>query len=163
MTFTHIKSLAYTTEDNSFIDIVATCDKYGEIPMTLNLIDTEDLHMFATGTFETVTENGEEVEKEILIPLEEYCKTLDITTYVKPEPVVVIPNSITPLQAKLQLLEIGLLDEVEEMVKQDRKVEIYWTNAQNFYRTDSILLGMAEVLGLTNTQLDDLFLQASKL
>ena len=47
-----------------------------------------------------------------------------------------VPLSITPLQAKLQLLEIELLDEVEELVKQDRRVEIYWTNAQKFNKDD---------------------------
>ena len=74
-----------------------------------------------------------------------------------------VPLSITPLQAKLQLLEIGLLDEVEELVKQDRKVEIYWTNAQKFNKDDEILKTMATALGLTSEQLADLFLQASKL
>ena len=163
MNFTNIRDIKYVTADKSYIDLFATCIEYGEIPMTLNLVDTEDLHMFATGTFETIIENDKEVEKEILIPLEEYCKKQKIAPYVKPEPVVIIPNSITPLQAKLQLLEIGLLDEVEEMIKQDRKVEIYWTNTQNFYRNDEILLGMATALGLSDAQLDDLFLQASKL
>ena len=71
--------------------------------------------------------------------------------------------SITPLQAKLQLLEIELLDEVEELVKQDRRVEIYWTNAQKFNKDDEILKTMATALGLSSEQLDDLFLQASKL
>ena len=74
-----------------------------------------------------------------------------------------VPLSITPLQAKLQLLEIGLLDEVEELVKQDRRVEIYWTNAQKFNKDDEILKTMATALGLSSEQLDDLFLQASKL
>lgn len=74
-----------------------------------------------------------------------------------------LPTCITPLQAKLQLLEIGLLDEVEELVKQDRRVEIYWTNAQKFNKDDEILKTMATDLGLSSEQLDDLFLQASKL
>ena len=74
-----------------------------------------------------------------------------------------VPLSITPLQAKLQLLEIELLDEVEELVKQDRRVETYWTNAQKFNKDDEILKTMATALGLSSEQLDDLFLQASKL
>lgn len=163
MIFKQIKGLKYVTADNSFIDLLATCEEYGEIPMTLNLGDSEDLHYFATGKFEVVLENKKEVEKEILIPLEEYCKTLEIAPYVEPEPVVIIPNSITPLQAKLQLLDEELLDEVEVMVKLDRKIELYWANAQNFYRNDEILLGMATALGLSDAQLDDLFIKASKL
>lgn len=155
MKFTNIRDLKYVTVDNSFIDLFTTCEEYGEIPMTLNLVDTEDLHYFATGTFD-------EDKNEILIPLEHYCKKQKIAPYVEPEPVVIIPNSITPLQAKLQLLDEELLDEVEVMVKVDRKIELYWTNAQNFYRNDEILLGMATALGLSDAQLDDLFFQASK-
>ncbi len=84
MRFTNIKDLKYITANNSHIDLIATCKEYGEIPMTLNLIDTEDLHVFASGKFEVVLENEVKVEKEILIPLEEYCKTLKIAPYVEP-------------------------------------------------------------------------------
>lgn len=160
MNFTNIRDLKYVTADNSHIDLFATCNEYGEIPMTLNLVDTEDLHHFRK--IEIVLEYGKEVEKETLIPLEEYCKTVQISPYVEPEPVIIIPNSVTKLQAKLQLLEIGLLDEVEALIEQDRKAKLYWTDSQNFLRTDEILLGMATALGLNDAQLDDLFLQASK-
>lgn len=75
----------------------------------------------------------------------------------------VVPTEITRLQAKLQLLEIGLLDEVEEMVKQDRRVELYWTDAQSIERNHPILNQMVMALGLTSEQLDNLFIEASKL
>lgn len=149
MRFTNIRDLKYSIEDKSRIDLFATCKEYGEIPMTLILTDTEDLHTFFDGKTE--------------YPLEEYCKTQKIQEYIEPEIIITVPNSITPLQAKLQLLEIGLLDEVETMVKADRKVELYWNEADNFYRTDSILLGMATALNLNDQQLDDLFIEASKL
>lgn len=68
MIFTNIKDLKYSKADNSTIDLLATCKEYGEIPMTLNLVDTEDLHTF-------VDEGGNEY------PLEEYCKTLQIAAY----------------------------------------------------------------------------------
>lgn len=74
-----------------------------------------------------------------------------------------VPVKITRLQAKLQLLEIGLLDEVGEMVKQDRRVELYWSDAQSIERNHPILNQMATSLGLTDEQLDDLFIEASKL
>ena len=91
---------------------------------------------------------------EIIKPIEEEEVLVDEN---------VVPTKITRLQAKLQLLEIGLLDEVEEIAKQDRRVELYWNDATNFYRTDEIFLGMATTIGLSDVQLDDLFLQASKL
>lgn len=74
-----------------------------------------------------------------------------------------VPTSITPLQAKLQLLEIGLLDEVETLIVKDRKAELYWNGASQFLIDDEILLNMAAVIGLSQEQLNDLFLQASKL
>ena len=76
---------------------------------------------------------------------------------------IIVPQSITKLQAKLQLLEIGLLDEVEALISQDRKAMLYWTDSQNFLRTDTILCGMAAFLQLTDEQLDNLFIEASKL
>lgn len=187
MIFKKIRNLKYVTADNSFIDLFATCEEYGEIPMTLNLVDTEDLHVFATGKFEVVLEKQivlekkiiledeiekeievsikkeVEVQKEIFIPLEEYCKTLKIAPYVVPEIIIVIPESITRLQAKLQLSKIGKFSEAEALIQENEKARIYWNDANNFLRTDEILKGMATALGLSDAQLDDLFLQASKL
>lgn len=68
MKFTNIRDLKYITANNSMIDLLATCEEYGEIPMTLNLVDTEDIHTF-------VKPDGTE------IPLEEYCKTLEIAPF----------------------------------------------------------------------------------
>ena len=74
-----------------------------------------------------------------------------------------VPNTITPLQAKLQLLELGLLDEVDTLVATDRKVQLYWEYALTIERNNEVLLLMANTLGLTSEQLDDMFIQASKL
>ena len=88
---------------------------------------------------------------------------LAIIEKVKLEKKMSVPTSITPLQAKLQLLEIGLLDEVETLIVKDRKAELYWNGASQFLIDDEILLNMAAVIGLSQEQLNDLFLQASKL
>ena len=74
-----------------------------------------------------------------------------------------VPQEITPLQCKLQLLEIGLLDEVEALVTADRKVQLYWEYASVIERDNEILLMMAEQLGLTSEQVDEMFIEASKL
>lgn len=84
MIITAVRDLKYSKEDLSSIDLFVTCKEYGEVPTTLNMVDTEDLHLFATGTFKTVIIDNVEVEEEILIPLEEYCKTLEIADYSKP-------------------------------------------------------------------------------
>ena len=76
---------------------------------------------------------------------------------------IVVPQTITPLQAKLQLLSMGLLDEVDEMVATDRKVQLYWEYALVIERNNEILLLMAEQLSLTSEDLDNMFIEASKL
>ena len=73
-----------------------------------------------------------------------------------------VPQEITPLQSKLQLLEFGLLDEVEALVTADRKVQLYWEYASVIERDNEILLMMATSLGMTEEQLDDLFIKANK-
>ena len=150
MKFTNIRDLKYVTADKSMIDLFATCEEYGEIPMTLNLVDTEDLHTF-------VKPDGTEV------PLEQYCKTLEIEAYIEPEPIIIIPQVITMRQARLQLLEVGLLDDVEALVALDRKSQIEWEYASEVYKESPLIESVKGALNLTDIQIDDMFIEASKL
>ena len=72
-------------------------------------------------------------------------------------------KSITPLQAKLQLHRVGLLDEVEAMAATDRKVSLYWNEALEIRRDHATLLAMATALGLSDSQVDEMFIEASKI
>ena len=100
-------------------------------------------------------ENGIYIIKYSVLP-----KTEDeIVEYRKSQ----VPQSITPLQAKLQLLKLGLLDEVEALVTGDRTSQLYWEYASVIERDNEILLMMAEQLGLTSEQVDEMFIEASKL
>ena len=83
--------------------------------------------------------------------------------FIKFIPPIEVPQTITPLQSKLQLRELGLLDEVDTLVATDRKVQLYWEYALTIERNNEVLLSMSEQLGLTSEQLDDMFIQASKL
>jgi len=74
-----------------------------------------------------------------------------------------VPESITPLQAKLQLLEMNLLDDVDALVEADRKVKLYWEYALVIERNHPTLGAMALQLGLTDLQLDEMFIAASYL
>ena len=151
MKFTKIRDLNYVTANNTMIDLFATCQEYGEVPMTLNLVDTEDIHTF-------VKTDGSEV------PLEQYCKTQYIAPYVEPEPIPEpIPEVITMRQARLQLLEVGLLDDVEALVALDRKSQIEWEYANEVYRQSTLVDLVKEAVSLTDEQIDDMFLSASKL
>lgn len=75
----------------------------------------------------------------------------------------VVPQAITPLQAKLQLLKLGLLDEVEALVTGDRTSQLYWEYASVVERDNAVLLLMANSIGLTSEQVDEMFMEASKL
>lgn len=72
-------------------------------------------------------------------------------------------DSITPRQARLVLLDEGLLDNVEAIVKLDRKYEIYWEYATEIRRDDVVLLQLATALEITSEKLDEMFIKASKL
>lgn len=72
-------------------------------------------------------------------------------------------NSITPRQARWVLLDEGLLDAVEELVKIDRKYEIYWEYATEIRRDDAVLLQLASALEITSEKLDEMFTKGSKL
>ena len=79
------------------------------------------------------------------------------------EQVVVVPQSITMRQARLQLLDDGLLDEVETLVSQDRKWQIEWEYANEVERTSPLIEAIKSSLGLTDEQIDTMFIEASKL
>ena len=70
---------------------------------------------------------------------------------------------LTPRQARWILLDEGLLDAVEEIVKLNRKYDIYWEYATEIRREDSILLQLAAALGITDEKLDEMFIKGAKL
>jgi len=68
------------------------------------------------------------------------------------------PWTISPMQAKMALLQAGLLDDVETFIAEaSRDIQIAWEYASEFKRTSPLLLSLSELLGLTSTQLDELF------
>ena len=72
-----------------------------------------------------------------------------------------VSTSISPLQARLALLSIGKLDQVEAAVAlADRQTQIAWNNATEFFPDSPLLLGMAQVVGLTPLDLENLFTYA---
>lgn len=84
----------------------------------------------------------------------------DIAEMAKPY----IPQSITPRQCRIELLNRGLLDQVEVMIAgQDQATRITWEYAVLFERQNPLLLTLAENLGLSNEQIDEFFVAAAKL
>ena len=84
----------------------------------------------------------------------------------QPEPFIAVcpvPEVVTPRQAKLALLQAGLLDEVEAGIEAiadpitKRIAKLDWNEANEFRRDWPLLNQLAAGMGITDGQLDELF------
>ena len=75
---------------------------------------------------------------------------------------VEIPHSITMLQCRLYLLNQNLLDRVEDIVSQNKAWQIEWEYANEVERTNQLITAMQSSLNLTNEEVDNMFIEASK-
>lgn len=80
-----------------------------------------------------------------------------------------VPHQVTKRQARQALLLAGLLDSVQPAIDalpditQRGLVQIEWDDSQVFERHRPALVSLATALGLSSTQLDDLFRTAASL
>lgn len=75
-----------------------------------------------------------------------------------------VPNSISPRQARLMLLQMGLLSSVEATIaQQDEATKIAWEYSTEFRRDHPLLLALAANLQLDSASLDNFFIGASVL
>lgn len=87
---------------------------------------------------------------------------VEIAPYVPPP--AAVPQSITPRQVRLLLLQQGLLAQVERMIsQQDEATKITWEYAVEFRRDDPLLNALATGLGLGGAEIDQFFIAASAL
>lgn len=82
--------------------------------------------------------------------------------------VVDVPSEVTMRQARLVLLQYGLLDVVEEAIgsltgTEGKMVQIEWEYSNVVARESGIIDQLQPVLGLTKEQLDEMFVIASRL
>jgi hypothetical protein len=79
------------------------------------------------------------------------------------------PESVTMRQARLALLANGLLDSVDAALaaipdeQERRAAQIEWEYATEVQRHAPLTLSLGAALGLTDAQLDALFVQAAEL
>lgn len=93
-----------------------------------------------------------------------------IAPYVAPPPPPpFIPTSVTMRQARLALLGIGMLDDVDAALAaipdatQRKAAQIEWEYAQTVDRHSPLVSNLSAGLGLDDIQLDNLFTLASTL
>lgn len=81
------------------------------------------------------------------------------------DPILVqVPQVITIRQAKLALLSAGLLDDVDAAIAQaDRATQIEWEYATEVHRNWPTLRSVQGAVGLTDEQVDELFIRAASL
>ena len=73
------------------------------------------------------------------------------------------PKVLTPRQARLILLQYELLDDIDEIVKTNRAISIWWEYSLDIQRDDERLLEFATIAGITDDMLDTLFKEGSGL
>ena len=70
-------------------------------------------------------------------------------------------KSITPRQARLKLLEVGLLDELEAIIATNAAWKIEWEYATEVKRSSPLVAAVATQAGMTDEQIDIMFKEAS--
>lgn len=80
-----------------------------------------------------------------------------------------VPDSITMRQGRLALLRLNLLDAVNVALnsipdeKERKAALIEWEYAQTIDRNSPWVIGLSQALGLSDSDLDDLFMSASSI
>ena len=74
-----------------------------------------------------------------------------------------IPKTITLRQARLYLLSIGLLDDLENIINQNRAYQIEWEYANQIEKESPLVSIMGQTLVLTSSDIDNMFMEASKI
>lgn len=98
-------------------------------------------------------------------PLEAYRGlAYDEATNTLSPPAPTVPQSVTPVQGRIALLNAGLLDSATAAVEAaGGATAIWWEYAAEWERNNSILVTMGTALGLTSTQIDQLFVAAAQI
>lgn len=86
----------------------------------------------------------------------------------QPEPEIQVPQSVTMRQARLALLQAGLLANVDAAINslsspQKEAAAIEWEYSQEVHRDREFVTQLTAAMGLTELQVDDLFILAATL
>jgi hypothetical protein len=125
--------------------------------MTLGLYATDGAPLFKQGGY-SVTDGGGSPTVGVL-PLPAWASGITEPS-VPPPPV---PQQVTPYQARVALLGAGLLDTVNALMAHEdtpAPAKIAWEYATYIERHSPFITALAPALGLTEQQVDDLFVAA---
>lgn len=99
---------------------------------------------------------------------EEWKEMAYVTPGPLPEPAPVVPHSVTMRQARLALLQAGLLATVDVVIDalpspQKEAARIEWDYSSEVWRDKPFVIQLGVALGLDDAALDALFIAAEKL
>lgn len=81
-----------------------------------------------------------------------------------PDAAPVVPYSVSRSQALLALDNVGILDDAEALIMNGpRSGQIEWDAATEFRRDHPLILAIGSSLGLSENDIDELFIAASNL
>lgn len=92
----------------------------------------------------------------------------EIHNHLNPPIPKYVPQSVTMRQARLTLLAAGLLDDVETVLAsmegdEGKAARIEWDYSSEVWRNKPFVISLGTQLGLSDEQLDNLFIEAAKI
>ena len=69
---------------------------------------------------------------------------------------------LTPIEFDIKLVDAGLYDKVQDLIQSDIKLKIAYTRATFFSRTDPFIDQARIALGLTDAQVDTIWVQQNQ-
>lgn len=77
---------------------------------------------------------------------------------------VSVPQIVTRLQAMVVLHNAGLLNQINQIIAQsDTLTKLAWSEANTFQRDSALLNNLAQQLGLSSNDIDNLFIESAKI
>lgn len=137
--------------------------RYDTQPEDIAHKDVQWLPVVRETVDETVTGNGTQSATEHIIETSRYLIRTTVTDIPTNE--LVASMEVTPYQARIALHMAGMLATVEAMMDNPAtpaEAKIAWEYAITFQRNSPFIMSLGPALGLTDAQIDDLFLAASK-
>lgn len=114
-------------------------------------------------------EQMDELVNDLGVDVEPHLALIDtvisrILPYVPPPPE--IPYSVTPFQAKAAMYGAGIYNQVMALINDVNTpilTKLAWEEVTEFTRDSPLLNGLAQSLGLTSEQVDNLFIAAAQI
>lgn len=151
VTVTNYANPKYVDESGMIINLDIETKEYGWIPTTM-IMDEDDPHEHVLQIKQWLRDN-----QSLIAP------------YVEPPtPPVPIPQVVSMRQARLALLQNNLLSQVDSVIaampSPDKEAaQIEWEYATEVHRDNQLFAAMSIQLGLDETDLDNLFIQAASI